>query len=442
MNYICFSFIEMIIRRQTEWNKRIALWEDKPWLKPDYQTKPFFNDNATLVWVAEGGALKVAYMAGVLAELDQHIGVEHNGVKSVLHLMDEIVGISGGVPIVLASLSGKLHLAPEIFKILTSGEFFSLYRLAKCELMPQGVVGKQTVPPINLTFAIDSLTSMGLDLLAAQKHGINFTLMVTHAETGESIGIRNPKTMEDMRFAVDASMAIPGATGAPRNYQGELVIDGGYSYDPCALNFAYQHLKASHTLFASNSHAADINPDSGVMRRVIANALAQRPLALQAYFETAQRLRAMHDITKTHKTSRNHNRGMVTTPHHAIAENICPAQDSPFDPLEANAKKLLARIEEGRADARAILAHYIEKKPLPQFISPAPTPLEQFGTAAVNVMIKTQGLFLAAPAAMTGATLAATRFSLEIATLGIRSIPVWGHTPTGSGQTNSDVSPT
>lgn len=424
MSYICFTFFELLQRRKRDWQAQIGKL-------PDYRRKPFFNDNAKMVLIVEGGCLKTAYGAGFLKGLDDSFGVEYRDTKSILHLVDEVIVISGGAPVALASASGKLDKAPDIFKILTSTQFFSPYRMAKSELMPQRFAGKSKTPPIDLGFAMKSLADMGMNFNAFNELGINISYLTTHAETGEQIAIRNPEG-DLITFAPRASMTIPFMAGDPLDHNGTFVHDGGFSHDPSGYNYAVETLGASHVLCTSNNHVSHIERDEGIVYRIICDELKDRPGALDAYTRCHLRLRQIHDDaadgtihSSIHNGNLISNRGGLTL----RLETTFPEEHSTFDRLELRAAELLRRIQTGYQNAELIAGHYLHGEPLPELRLRPYTTLEEQEDLFRAITSMGASAFWSASAAVTETTVAATKFGVNLgvnmATIGMRNLPFW-----------------
>ncbi|MBY0429213.1 MAG: hypothetical protein K2Q32_08340 [Alphaproteobacteria bacterium] len=422
MSYICFSFFELLQRRKKDWDAQIGKM-------PDYRRKPFFNDDARMVLIVEGGCLKTAYGAGFLKGLDDSFGVEFHDTKSILHLVDEVVVISGGAPVALASASGKLDKAPDIFKILTSHEFFSPYRMAKAELMPQRLGGgKSKTPPIDLNFAMKALEHMGMNFDAFNELGINATYLVTHAETGARIAIRNPEG-DLTTFAPRASMTIPFMAGDPLDHSGTYVHDGGFSHDPSGYQYAVEVMNASHVLCASNNHQAHISRDEGATFRIICRELKDRPGALNAYMRCDERMRQIHeDAADGTIRSTIHNGNLISNSSGLTLrlETTFPEEHSTFDRLELRASELVRRIATGYENAECIANHYLHGIPLPEMLArPYPT-AEELVNPYTAFASASSSAFWAVPAAVANMTAATTRFGVDMATIGMRNIPFWG----------------
>ncbi len=420
MGYICFTYFELLQKRKRDWDAQIGKM-------PDYKRKPFFNDDAKMVLIVEGGCLKTAYGAGFLRGLDDAFGVEFRGTKSILHLVDEVVLISGGAPVALASANGKLDKAPDIFKILTSREFFSPIRMAKAEL---GLTGKGKTPPIDLGFAMKAFEHMGVNFNAFNELGINVTYLVAHAETGERIALRNPEG-DLATFAPRASMTIPFMAGDPLDHNGTFVHDGGFSHDPSGYNYAVEALKASHVLCTSNNHVEHIVQDEGATFRIISRELKDRPGALDAYHQCHVRMRQIHDdAAHGLLESSIHNGNLVSNNDGRTLrlETTFPAANSPFDRLEMRAAELVNRIGTGYGDAEMIALHYQHGEPLPELmVRPYPTAAE--GDDLFKLMATASAdAFWAVPKAVTDITLATARATASIGIgmtrFGMRSI--WG----------------
>lgn len=436
MGYICFSFFELLQRRKKDWDAQLEKL-------PEGRRKPWFNDSARLALIVDGGCLKTSYGAGFLKSLDDHFGVELQGIKSVLHLVDEVVLISGGAPVALASVSGKLDKAPDIYKILTSSQFFSAYRLAKLEIMPQRAARAGQRPPIDMDFALGAMEQLGMNFNAFNELGINATYLTTRHETGEQVAIRNPDG-EISKLAARASMTIPYLAGEPVTINDMRLHDGGFSDDPTGYNYAVNGLNASHVLYASNNHVAHINPNGGHGDHLMRSALQVHPGALEAYVLCHERQREIHNDATNVFESSIHNRGLISNKKGVTVclETTFPEEHSVFDHLETDARLLMKRINEGYENGQLLAAHYLEGQPLPEVhmrpmlitSSDAPDLMTIMATASATAVGN-------GAVAMSNMTVVLIRAGGSLALASIRSLPIPFWQTARAPSAHSDSSP-
>lgn len=164
------------------------------------------NDGLTAL-VAEGGAMKGCYVAGVLKALFE-LNIKY---------FDVVVGSSASAATTAYFVTGQLYEGIKIWQEELNKEFLNWFGLLKGRLL-------------NLDYLVDYLMKekIPLDIEKLKNSSTLFYIPVTKYKTASPSFFSNKELDEDELFkAIKASMALPVAYDKPVKIRNGLYVDGG-----------------------------------------------------------------------------------------------------------------------------------------------------------------------------------------------------------------------